>query len=113
MEKGQTVYLKTQGNLVRASQNLKQEIIETTIKGVGTKYITVAHHDIKFYKEGLQEKTEYCSNYALYERKQDIYDEDEHQKLSSAIYWAFYRMAQNEYTLDQLREVVKILGLDE
>ncbi len=111
MKKGQTVYLKTQGNLVR--RNDKYKIIETSIKSMGRKYITVDYNEIKFNIDDLREKTEYCSNYALYEVKQLIFDEEEHGKLSHKIRMAFDSWSKNDFDLEQLRDVVKTLGLEE
>lgn len=113
MKKGQTVYLKTQGNLVRYSWGRYEKIIETTIRSVGTKYITVEYCDIKFNKDDLREKTDYCSDYALYESRQDILDENEYKQLRNKINVAFDMWAGKTFSLDQLREVSNILGLEE
>ena len=78
---------------------------------MGSKYITVAYRDIKFHKEDLREKTEYCSDYALYEERQQILDEEEYSRLGFDLRMAFDTYAKKKFTLDQLREVTSILGL--
>lgn len=115
--KGQTVYVKLQGNAVRyiKSDSADDYTKEGIVVAIGSKYITVefgGYHTIKFDKKGNQ-VTQYCKDYQLYETKQEIIDEFEINKLSRFIKNKFDYYGTHPFTLEQLRKIKAIIELEE
>lgn len=84
---------------------------------VGRKYFTVSWSDdtwereAEFVIETFRQKTEYSDDFTLYESEQEWADSVECRKCVDAIRKAFSYGVRKDLTVDQLREVVKILGL--
>lgn len=87
---------------------------------VGRKYFTIKYGsnsnlEVQFNIETWREKTEYTSDYLLYESRQHRLDEVEKtyifQMLRQEFEIGMFRLS-NRYSLEQVRRVVKILGID-
>lgn len=108
---GMNVWIKTTGNKARYGT----EVYEAKVTKVGNKYFYLSGLECdKFDFEFGVEKTDYCKNYKVYLTKQEISDEEEFYKLRNKIRKAFGSLTYKEFTLEQLRDINKIVdGVDD
>lgn len=106
MKVGDTVWLQVSGNLAR---NNKVKIIETTIKSLGKKYITVDYRDVKFYVENKRQVTDYRANYIFWNNMQELYESEERAELLSEIKSTFSTFGNPNLTTSQLRTIHSII----
>lgn len=110
---GDKLFLVDAGN--RARTYNKQRYCEVT--KVGRKYFTVTYGEkpyeteVEFHLDTRRQRTEYSDAYALYESEQEWADEIEKSKLAYLIELAIKYGGHKRYTITQLREVVKVLGI--
>lgn len=118
---GQTVYLfvTETGNVFRRLKgsdgkvNPEDRVIETVVTSVGKKYLTVKYNNIQFrFGDDFRQRTDYAVDYILYTDKNSVYNDMESKKLFRQIHIAFDTF-KNPFTLEQLREVAKILNLED
>ena len=108
MEVGQKVYLKpTIYNRGRQQQ-------EYEIKSIGRKYIHVWQDKressvIKFYKDTLEQQSNFSPDWELYFSLQEIEDEKEFNNLHHQLESAFRYDGKKQFTLDQLRQIKLIV----
>ena len=90
----------------------KREPFETTVSKVGRKYFELTECPREKYDlETLRQVTETNYENKVYLKLQDILDEKEHQKLSDEIKRAFNGYGKLQYSLEQLRKIAEIVGL--
>ncbi|MBD1379155.1 hypothetical protein IC621_02830 [Bacillus sp. IB182487] len=80
---------------------------------VGRKYIQVSFggfQTYKYYKDSLEQVSDYAADFYLYLSKQEILDEQEISNLVSEIRSKFDRWGSVNLTLDQLRRISKIIS---
>lgn len=107
MEVGQQIFLKTQNNRARYTGS---QITETTVTKVGRKYFWVEELPrTKFYKESMEEVTDYCVDYKAYIDKVAIEDELEKTALEQKIRTSIGNFGRTEITLEQLRKIDAVL----
>lgn len=106
LKAGQTIYLKPIGNAGRRDN----KIIETKIAKVGKKYFECEDSWYgRFYIDTLtQDSGEYTPNYQGYINRQEILDEIETRDLFNKVKQNF--QFTNELTLEQLRQIDKIIN---
>lgn len=104
---GQTVALKFIGNRDRYD---KDGYVLAEITKIGTKLIHVG--DIKIEMETGQEKTDYTSDYQLYDSEQSLLNELEKEKLIVAIRNKFEQFGECEVGYEKVKEIAKILNID-
>ncbi|MDP2692706.1 MAG: hypothetical protein Q8O88_03660 [bacterium] len=104
---GQTIFLKGCGH------NIQKSILQVTVSKVGNKWFEVKELPrIKFEIETLlDEKSNYGygHNWQGYLSMQEINDKNEQKKLTVLIQESFKK---KHFTLEQLRESARILGLE-
>jgi len=117
MKVGDKVYLLPSGNATRyIKDSLANHIIETEIVSIGRKYVTINYGGkIKFeldnkHSGGYAEHTNYCCDYYMYESKQEILDMLELKDLRKKIESCFSSYSRKEFSLDQLRRIMEIVG---
>lgn len=119
--KGQTVYLLVteSGDVFRRLKgsdgkvNPEDRVIETVVTSIGKKYLTVKYNNIQFYlDDNFRQRTDYVVDYMLYTDRNSAYNDMESKKLFRQIHMAFGTFT-NPFTLEQLREVAKILNLED
>ena len=105
MEVGQKVYLKNRnhGNI--------NEITESQISKIGRKYFYVGpHSELKFNINTLaQESGQYSPNWVIYLSMQEILDEEEYSSTARHIEKIISSPYYNKITLDQLRQIKRII----
>ena len=115
---GEQLYLVDIGNNARHGSSEQREC---TVTKVGRKYFTVEYQygsNIDYIREEVitikrwQEKSDYTSNYEVYETKQAYLEQ-----ITLSKWLQIYRQKFNEYnqtnlTLKQLEDAAKILGLE-
>ena len=88
------------------------EPFEATVSKVGRKYFELTECPREKYDlETLRQVTETNYENKVYLKLQDILDEKEHQKLSDEIKRAFNGYGKLQYSLEQLRKIAEIVGL--
>ena len=108
---GETVYLKTVGNAARGGVSIK----ETRIVSVGRKYFEVGEEkggrfNIKFHLEDNRQFTDYSADWEIYFSRQEIYDEEESEKIESELRMKFGSWGKTDLSLDQLRRIKEIVN---
>ncbi len=108
---GQIIYSLPSGNAARRS---KIELSPMIVSNVGRKYFKCRKLngliDVQFYLENWHEKTEYSSNYKLYEKIQDYEDEASSIKMVRKIKSQFHEY--NDYSnmeLSKLKRIIEII----
>jgi hypothetical protein len=86
------------------------------VKRVGKKYFYVSskdrNYEIQFYIEDWREKTNYCSNYLLYESEEEYNKEIKKEKYIKEIKNIFDRYGScNKYSFEQIEQTAKILNI--
>lgn len=90
----------------------RREPFEATVSKVGRKYFELMECPREKYDlETLRQVTETNYENKVYLKLQDILDEKEHQKLSDEIKRAFNGYGKLQYSLEQLRKIAEIVGL--
>ncbi len=90
----------------------KKEPFEATVSKVGRKYFELIECPREKYDlKTLRQVTEMNYENQVYFKLQDILDEKEHQKLSNEIKRAFNGYGKLQYSLEQLRKIAEIVGL--
>ena len=90
----------------------RREPFEATVSKVGRKYFELMECSREKYDlETLRQVTETNYENKVYLKLQDVLDEKEHQKLSDEIKRAFNGYGEIQYSLEQLRKIAEILGL--
>lgn len=88
------------------------EPFEATVSKVGRKYFELIECPREKYDlETLRQVTETNYENKVYLKLQDILDEKEHQKLSDKIKRSFNGYGKLQYSLEQLRKIAEIVGL--
>lgn len=118
---GQKVWVRLTGNASRGKSG-NDLIEEWEVVSVGRKYVKAkkvgySHSwEIEFEKRGYSErfvqKTNTCVGYVIYESKQAILDEFEKSNLESKIYDFFKSYGNKNISIEQLREISKIIWGD-
>lgn len=111
MQVGDYVYLKPVNNAARYG---KHDIVENIIKKVGRKYFEVwdGEHEYtitKFHLDTKRQVTNYSPDWILYFSKQEVINEQEHNKIISEIRKVFEGWSKVNLSLEQLREIKKII----
>lgn len=111
MQIGDKVFLKPINNAARGGN---KEIKEYMIKKIGRKYFEVwdgiyEFTTTKFYIGSNQQVTDYSPDWVIYFSKQEILDEYEFSQLTSNIREVFSVYGKVDLTLEQLREIKKII----
>lgn len=89
-----------------------REPFEATVSKVGRKYFELMECPREKYDlETLRQVTETNYENKVHLKLQDIFDEKEHQKLSDEIKRAFNGYGKLQYSLEQLRKIAEIVGL--
>ena len=105
---GQTVYLVP--GMYR-NRDPKVLFVEGEVVKVGRKYIEVIvppyiHNRYQFYIDGLAQKTDYTADYRLYLTTQEIFDEQERNKILQRLRYAFdFGGTALSLTLGQLKQI--------
>lgn len=108
IQKGQKVWVKPS-----VFYKEKTEPFEATVLKVGRKYFELTEMlGTRYDLETLKQVTGNYFVNQVYINLQDIFDEDEHKKLSSDIRRAFNGYGKLNYTLEQLRKIAEIIGLE-
>lgn len=103
-------------------QRGEPKVYEAIISKVGRTYLSIFcpeagysgySSDYKFYRENGKAKSEYYTGARLYRSMQEVEDEIEHSKLSDFCKKAFSGYGKLPYTLEQLREIKRILNTTE
>lgn len=90
----------------------RREPFEATVSKIGRKYFELMECPREKYDlETLRQVTETNYENKVYLKLQDILDEKEHQKLSDEIKRAFNGYGKLQYSLEQLRKIAEIVGL--
>lgn len=90
----------------------RREPFEATVSKVGRKYFELTERPREKYDlETLRQVTETNYENKVYLKLQDILDEKEHQKLYDEIKKAFNGYSKLQYSLEQLRKIAEIVGL--
>lgn len=107
MEIGQTVYLKPEkfGNTYRRDKSIK----ETVIEKIGRKYVTLKTYGQFDIESGMQ-KTEYSSDYKLYESKEEIEILLETENLTHRIKTKILKRHEIDASLEILRQIALLLN---
>jgi len=110
---GDKLWLVDCGNRARSDSG---ESRECEVIKVGRKYFTVEYggryrHEVQFVIETRLEHTKYCKNYLLCDSRQDHENETEHHAWIGLFRESFAYYGRNNFTLDQLRDAAKILGI--
>jgi len=111
MEVGQKVYLKPINNALRYGS----EIRECVITKVGRKYFYACKSGeredfaTKFSLKTMFNVTTYSPDWEVYLSIQDILDERESEELNSVIRKHFDHYGKPKLTLDQLRQIKRII----
>jgi hypothetical protein len=107
MEVGQTVYLKPEnlGNAYRRDKSIKETIIEK----IGRKYVTLKNYG-QFEIETGKQKTEYSSDYKLYETKEEIESLLEIEDLTYRIKSEILKTNKIDASLENLRKIALLLN---
>lgn len=111
-ELGQKLFSLNVGN---ASRGRKQILTPVIVTKVGNKYFTCERangewkNPTEYLINGWSEKTDYSANSRLYESEQEWLDEKEYNCLNKLIRESFVSYAKNDFTIDQLRRIVKII----
>jgi len=108
---GQTLYRLNAGNLAR---NRKQQLAPCKVVAVGRKYFTVdvginSKHEVQFHLDTWREKTQYCSDYALYETEKEWMELNEHQEIVNIIREKFQYSICTGIPLESLRKIKQLL----
>ena len=112
MEIGQTIYLKPLGNQVRYSK----DIIRAKITKIGRKYFSIITDfgtldNIRFFKDTLiHDAGGYPASYKVYFSIQEIERKNEKNRLYSNIRKKFSDSYRCFLSLDQLRDIDKIIN---
>ena len=107
---GMNVWIETTGNLARYGS----EIFETEVVKIGNKYFYLDFDkEKKFNFKTGQEKSEYCKNYQVYFTKQEILDEREYYRINQRLRRIFDIWSQHKLTLQQLKNIEKIVDSKE
>lgn len=93
-------------------------IIEVTVKSVNKKYVTVVTEhgtEIKFdVTNDYKEKTNYSANYEIYDTKENVMKKQRHDMLWDKVRKLIaYDYKGNDFTLEQVEAVAKILNIEE
>lgn len=107
---GQTIYIKSSSNYKEGQRDIKI----ATISKIGSKYFQIME-SYKGYNEfsletGLM-KTNTNYRYKAYLTIKEIEDLEEHLILSRKIKREFDSFGNSKYSLEQLREIAKIINL--
>lgn len=105
---GQKIYI------TRPHRNT-EEPKEVTVSKVGRQYFEVEEHPrLRFYKsvEKKCSKTEIGSPVRWYFSLQEYEDEKQHSVLCSRVYQHFSKLYSKVGTLEQIKQVCEILGID-
>lgn len=106
IKQGQTLWVKTIGNLARGGTSRHFSVIVTS---VGKKYFTLDKCiRCKFEIASLQEATEYSSNFKVYFSEQEILDEKEAEILAEKIRNIIGAYGKSTLSIAQLRAIYKI-----
>lgn len=116
---GQTVYVELTGNASRG-KTPEQCIEEWEITYVGRKYIKACKKQSGIFRfettfeynncDGrFEEKTDYCINYVLYPKRQEIEEKQEKSRLFWEIEQRFSYGSKKDISLEQLRAIHGIL----
>lgn len=104
---GQKVWVKP-SSLWRS----RKEPFEATVSKVGRKYFELTECPREKYDlETLRQVTETNYENKVYLQLQDILDEKEHLRLSDEIRRAFNGYGKLQYSLEQLRKIAEVVGL--
>ncbi|CCL32266.1 TPA: hypothetical protein KOR49_002229 [Clostridioides difficile] len=113
IKKGQTVYLKYERTENSALENLKDLYREGTISSIGRKYLTVDvnGYPYKFYKDTLDQVTNYAQDYYLYLSEKELLDELETNFILSELrsQIGIYSYSNCKLNINQLRRIKKIM----
>jgi hypothetical protein len=106
-----TVYLEPVGNRARYETELREFIVTN----VGRKYFEVGEtledtRTIRFHLEDKSQATDYLADWKFYESKQAYLDDKEYVMLLREIRKAFDRWSRGDFTLQQLRDIAKIIS---
>lgn len=110
---GDKLFLVDIGN--RARLGSKQRTCE--VAKVGRKYFTVIYGEkphyaeVEFEIETLRQRTKYIQEYALYESEQAWLDSLEATRVAQEISNAFRYTGYKAFTLAQLKDVCKVIGI--
>ena len=88
----------------------KKETGLREVTKVGSKYFYL--DDVQFHIDTWSEKTEYSSYYSVYGNEQEYLDIQELKTRKDIIRKAFDLFERNKHTLEQLRSVCDVLGLE-
>jgi len=107
MQVGQKVYLEPIGDQSRISS----EILECEVLKVGRKfiYINAGRREMKFHTDTLRQVTRYSPDWQIRFSLQEIEDEKEFNNLHSQLESAFRYGSRDKFTLDQLRQIKRII----
>lgn len=102
-EVGQKVWLKPIGNAARYNKNIR----ESEITKVGTKYVECSYGKFDF--NGVHSNSPYSPEYVLFFDEQECRDNIQAEVLTSKLKSFFSSFGKIPLTLDQLREIDKII----
>jgi len=110
------------GQIVYAFENRRSkqddELVPWTVTEVGNEFYTIATqngHDTReaqFRIVDNMERTDFCPIWMVYFSKQEYYDRQEHIRRFGQLNMYFWWHKCWKYTVDQLRQMCRILGLD-
>lgn len=114
---GETLYSLNVGNAARWT---KKELTPVNVVFVGRKYFStckqlyenVPHMHTQFHVDTWRQKTQYSADEVLYESPEEYHREHKAIKLQNAIRRAFEFWGSTKYTLEQLEQCAKILGIE-
>ena len=111
---GDVLYSLNVGN---AARNCEQKLTPVTVTKVGRKYFTCTEEGwsrgTDYHLGDWSEKSDYAAYSCLYESPEAWENEKEFYSIVRAIRNQFdFRGDSDNYTLDQLRQVAKILNLE-
>tara|TARA_R110000822_G_scaffold228395_2_gene360825 strand:+ start:274 stop:600 length:327 start_codon:yes stop_codon:yes gene_type:complete len=107
MEIGQTVYLRPvkMGNAYRRDKSIKESIVEK----VGRKYITIVGYG-QFDIKSRKAKTNYSSDYEMFESKKELDLKIEAEDLVNRIENSIPKYGNWDLEIDKLRQIAIILN---
>lgn len=108
---GDNIYVVPIGNMTR----YYSEPIESKIKYIGRKYFTIdgyMFYRMKFSLEDMMNVTVFSKDWRVYNSLEELHDEKESKYLCMKIRERFNRISDPGISIENIREIAKILNIE-